>query len=320
MIRRFTQWVSGAMPQTSGASRSARANQPQRLPPRWRAPGVLLAWLVPLACVVGVALPATAGAASKGFHIYNLSGYTLKLVGVTGDGNFEGRPPDGALLPPSAYQDFEVQYVFLGNDQTDIVDYKILGADGAQVGAYRATLHLRPSYAIPTYSECAITIGACTARPLGSTGPGDRTGLTLTVLDPPGTVHDVRTTLEQAAVLKELCDSDGQATCAFNPTSQVAVDSPPHQWGKALENATDDPQDAKVTVKDKVGASDTLGGEVSGSVKILKTVELGLSVKYEHKWGSPVHLGVSGHRGSVGSSADSRIRRVVELGRSLRTA
>ncbi len=47
---------------------------------------------------------------SRGFHIYNLSSYRMKLLSITGDGNFEGRPNDGdVLMPGVGFHDIEVQ-------------------------------------------------------------------------------------------------------------------------------------------------------------------------------------------------------------------
>lgn len=46
---------------------------------------------------------------SRGFHIYNQTSKPITLTKITGSGNFEGRPADGAVLNPGSYQDIEVQ-------------------------------------------------------------------------------------------------------------------------------------------------------------------------------------------------------------------
>jgi hypothetical protein len=64
---------------------------------------------------------------SRGFLIYNLSSHPLKLINISGDGKFEGRPEDGAVLMPGVgYHDIEVQWVWLSN-QANTATYAILG-------------------------------------------------------------------------------------------------------------------------------------------------------------------------------------------------
>ena len=46
----------------------------------------------------------------------------MTLKEIDGDGNFEGRPNVGSVLPPGQYADFEVQYRWL-SDQNDDAKY-----------------------------------------------------------------------------------------------------------------------------------------------------------------------------------------------------
>ncbi|MDQ2802710.1 MAG: hypothetical protein M3Y41_08500, partial [Pseudomonadota bacterium] len=195
--------TSAGTPVGSAATEAQPAGLETRLgkPRRRHARAALLGWLVPLACVVGFCLPSTASAASIGFHIYNLSGTTLRLTSVTGDGYFEGRPADGTLLPPGAYQDFEVQTRAF-TVQNDTAIYSIEG----QPGQFIVRMTNDNNY-LNVDAECDATGPyGCMASGKHRYGIGYGDSPTASFLDPPGTVHDVPAGQgqAQAAVLNQL--------------------------------------------------------------------------------------------------------------------
>jgi hypothetical protein len=99
-------------------------------------------------------------------------------------------------------------------------------------------------------------------------------------------VYDLPASLAQAQAqaLKSLCDGGNAANCQFRATSEAQVDSPTHPVGNALINDTDEPQDTRVTIEDKVGSTDSVevGVKVGGEIAELLDVEV--SAKYGHEW------------------------------------
>ncbi len=102
--------------------------------------------------------PAAASAdLTDGFHVYNMSSAPIKLVKV--NGTFDGTPPIGSVLEPSAthYQDFEGVYHFLTSDLY-YVDYDVLNS-GARIGDFLADLMIS-NFNVPS-ADCRTTVGDC---------------------------------------------------------------------------------------------------------------------------------------------------------------
>jgi RTX calcium-binding nonapeptide repeat (4 copies) len=245
---------------------------------------------VGLACALAVALltASPASAKSRGFEVYNLSSHPLKLIKADGRAApgsqrcnayggpadcWEGRPIDGAVLNPGAEpQDFELQYVFLAHREADLT-YDIVGT-GKQF-----TAHL-DVYSSENDSTCSIPrdIGRCTAE-----------GLTLTVIDPPGTTHDIGPgqAQEQAGTLRELCTKSSAAKCDFNPTKEEKINAPSHLVGDPLTNCQDEKAEKKLIKEDKVAQENSLGIEIGVEAQtdfIFEKVKVSVTTKYEHKW------------------------------------
>lgn len=99
--------------------------------------------------------------ASRGFQVYNLSSHPIRLVNVTGDGNFEGRPPDGAIATSGVgYHDFAVTFEFFST-QSDTANYDILGDGGSMIGDFRAMMKVYGGDAL-TESNSNTTVGTST--------------------------------------------------------------------------------------------------------------------------------------------------------------
>ncbi len=97
---------------------------------------------------------------SRGFPTFNMSSHTIKLINITGDGNFEGRPADGTLVPPNDYSDIEVQWKFLST-QNDTAHYAILGQDGQPVGTFDVMMKVWGIDGSHN-ATCTTSIGRCT--------------------------------------------------------------------------------------------------------------------------------------------------------------
>jgi hypothetical protein len=230
---------------------------------------------------------------SQGFHIYNLSSHRLKLVSVTGSGNFEGRPNDGDILQPGVgYHDWEVQYRWV-SPQFDRVTYQILDDGGQVVGKLTADLTVTGDVPPAVDSDCSTTFGTCSAD--------DKT---LTFTDPPGTVIDLPAGQgeAQAQSLKQFCQQGSAAMCTFTPTKEEHTLGPAHQFGNAVQNYTDEEDDTTVSAKDTVVTTDSVGVEVSTQAEIAEVVKVAVSATYgrqwttEHDFSQDVDVKVAPHR------------------------
>ena len=199
---------------------------------------------------------------SRGFHIYNQTSKPITLTKITGDGNFEGRPADGAVLNPGSYQDIEVQ-LRAASIQRDTAYY----SDGTQVDMAVDAFG-------GTWIEKFVTPG----------GYGWTDYYTNAyVYDPPGTVQNLGPDQKQtqADALNQLCQT-GAASCTFTPTAEDHILGDDHVVGEAAVNP--DNFDMKTTIEaaDKVGESDSVGVELTLGVKA--AVEAEVTAKYEHEW------------------------------------
>jgi hypothetical protein len=277
-------WGPGSIAARRGAGYGVAVleSQWERLLRRWWARVALLGCSISLATAVALALPAGASASTRGFHVYNLSGYTLRLVSTTGD--FYYRHDDGDLLEPGSYQDFEVTfYYFSDNDTT--AHYDIIDGSDNVVGQFTVDMDVGAGNNFgPLSSSCSVqssgtSFGPCQAGMAGNPE-------TINFLDPPGTVHDIPAGQgqDQADVLKQLCNADADATCKFSPTSETQVDSPTHQVGDALVNNTDEDQDTSIATTDTLQESNSLSISASAETDIFETVKVKVTAAYGHVW------------------------------------
>jgi hypothetical protein len=216
---------------------------------------------------------------SRGFHIYNLTSKPMTLLSVTGDGNFEGKPDVGSVLPPGQYADFEVQYRFAYNQNDDIVY-----TDGIHVGAipgvnmFDAHLTVKGQDGT-TSSSCTVTSGTDTC-----TDPSDN-GIVIGFLEPAGTVvnYDSAHAQQQANALNELCTFDADAHCTFTPTNETHLNGEQHQVGDTFTNDSNLEADAAITRKDTVDISDSDNIPLTADSELFKIANASISATYNHE-------------------------------------
>ncbi len=241
-------------------------------------------YAIVLGCaLMGLLLADPAGAASRGFKIYNLSSHPLRVLGVEelgfgpGPGDvyryaFEGRPDDGAvLMPGEPPHDWELQYAFTYTNGVR-VNYQVVGTDRIFI----ANLIVSP---YSNESTCDVAVGSCSAQ-----------SLTLTVSDPEGTVVDVPAdrAQEQAQTLRQLCTSTSAATCAFTPVRREESFAPTVVAGRVVGNCNEEDElETTIEAKDTVEVSNSVG--VSAEAKfetnfIFEKAEVAVKTKYEREW------------------------------------
>jgi hypothetical protein len=212
---------------------------------------------------------------SRGFHVYNWSSYPIRLGGVAGSENFEGRPNDGDILAPGlGPHDFEVTFEYF-SDQSDTAGYQILDDNGAVIGVFNVTMNVKSQDGL-TGSSCNTTVGICNAN-----------NTTVTLSDPPGTVYDIPAGQgqAQAQVLRQYCNDGNQASFTFTVTKEESVLGPEHQVGDAYVNATGRVQPPyEIDLTDTVGTTDSVEVALEIGVKIAKIVSVAVTAKYSHTW------------------------------------
>jgi hypothetical protein len=213
-------------------------------------------------------------AASRGFDIVNLSSHRIKLLNITGDGNFEGRPPDGAVLHPGVgRQRVEVQYR-LFSKQVDTAHYEILDRAGFQFGIFTVTMTV--DAVGDAYLSCQTTHGRC-----------HRDGTTAELRDPLGTVIDIGAGQgeDQARALESFCQTDNAATCTFTPTfSDTRFQTALHTIGAPANNTSAQPRTFLIGGPDRVGITASIPISVSTEVRIADVVSAGLKATYNRTW------------------------------------
>jgi hypothetical protein len=221
--------------------------------------------------------PTNVACCSKGFRIYNLSSHPIKLINITGDGNFDGRPADGAVLKPGEVTDVEVVERFCCNDN-DTAHFAILDAKGAQIGTYEVNMHVEGPH---DSSTCAASIGQCTADEQGNLGSPRPN----TLADPPGTEIPLGPDQKQAQaqVLNQLCQA-GAASCSFTLTKEEREAwSPEHQVGNTVENHTNEPSKTDLEWVDAFDVKDSYEVGAKVGVNIFEMVEAEVSATYGHE-------------------------------------
>lgn len=240
-----------------------------------------------LALTGALIFPAAAGAASRGFDVYNLSGHPIKLLDVTPVGTatcgspycgFEGGPPIGAVLQPGMGDHYEVTYHFGLSTQGDAT-YAILGDNGQQIGTFVATMQV---YSVTINQvKCATDVGNCSPE-----SSSLLEGSTVILLDPPGTVHDVPAGQgqAQAAVLKQYCVNGNFATCVFTATSESQFEGAKHFITSYANNDTKVTNDFMYSQGDTVQSSNSLDLNVTAGEKLFDVVDASINGSYHHTW------------------------------------
>jgi hypothetical protein len=265
---------SGPDPQLT-AGRSTR-----RLLDGWTSRLALLGCLMTLTAGIAMALPAGASAATRGFHVYNLSGYTLRLVSTTGD--FYSKPNDGDDLTPGAYSDFEVvSYFFVNNLAT--ATYNVMVGTGVYG---QLTVNMEVDNQFVSYG---YIVSSCEGSwPYGQVGTCSANDTTINFLDLPGTVNNIPAGQGQAQadVLNQLCTEDSAARCTFNATNEIDIDSPTHQVGDALVNNTSVDQHTSIATTDTLTQSDSVGLTTKVQAALSKIIDISIQASYNHTWTS----------------------------------
>lgn len=113
----------------------------------------------------GSAKTSTSGAvarvlATRGFLVYDLSQFPIKLLNISGDNNFETRPSDGSILEAkSAWHRFEVELTPLPRPQRNTAHYAILQTSG------RFNVHMEAAV-LSVEARCdTVTVGTCLVSP-----------------------------------------------------------------------------------------------------------------------------------------------------------
>jgi hypothetical protein len=248
-----------------------------------------------LAIVVACALAGTlltagsADARSSGFHIYNLTAHPLELRAVKDaccgwgsakfdKGNKSPLPPaEGYVLMPGVPQHIELVYSdfttyganlqYRGHDGGGDLVANILVSTGRSPGCSIG----RPSNAFAGYQ--------CTVK-----------GSTITILEPPGTVHEVprESSQEQAEILRQLCRDNSSAKCKFKPIRRTPTLTQSHLVGKPVTNCDDETEvEFRIKEEDKVGSTNSVGIEIGTEVGFEAfgaKVKVEIKAKYGHEW------------------------------------
>jgi hypothetical protein len=243
------------------------------------------------ACVIAVLLvPATASASTTGFHIFNFTSTPLKLDSVGVEFDFAGGsdaplpPREGDVLQPGADGD---------HNHIELVYYPFSSANVATLDYKRGNQTIS---VFATDGHCFTCFGrdpqiSCTSVPRDLRCLVD--GSTLTITDPPGTVHNVPAdhSQEQLEVLRALCSKANELIkCKFDPKrrDREAFGSP-HLVGGVIPNCTEKEVLHKVKTKDKEIASNSYGISYTAETEFkfpFGAVKLALEQKYEHEWGT----------------------------------
>jgi hypothetical protein len=235
-----------------------------------------VALMAVLTSVAALAIPSAASALTGGFDVFNLSSYKLKLVAVEGDRSFESSPDIGSVMNLASSQHAEVN-LWAFTVQRNTFSYDAIAPDGSVAGRVRVQFELTSGGAQFTY--CVSVQGPLRCETGGSSRRAE-------ILDPPGTVHEIppREGQAQAEVLSSLCIADTSAKCAFTPTRQDSVISPTHPVGNELVNNTDQEQETRVEIRDRVGWSNSVGLDVEVGGELFEVVKVSVTAKYEHEW------------------------------------
>jgi hypothetical protein len=215
---------------------------------------------------------------SSSERVENLTSYEMRLVNITGDGNFEGRPADGTTYLSGRSADFEVQRKWM-RSQHDVAHFEFLDGNGARVGTGDLDLRLSGGVFDSTMSFTPTTTGL----PVTSDVNGEQNVLTLT--DSGATTHDVDASDPRGqAVLKALDGDSSDITWNFTPEKKELTTSPTTVLGAAVDNATGTPNSTQITRSNTVTSTNTVGVELGAKLKLRDVLELQLKINFSHTW------------------------------------
>jgi hypothetical protein len=245
-----------------------------------RVRAIVLAGVIPL--LAAASFPTAASAYSRGFKVYNLSSHPIELLGVSGAA-FDSTPPVGSVLQPGVgYQDFEETYEF-GQTTTGSANYAILDADGHPSGTkFFATMQIYNVSTTYAGSVATGTPGIPVVPVVASTNGTD----TSTLLDPPGTVHNILAGQgqAQAAVLKQYCVDGNSATCDFNTISEKQFEGAQHFITSYANHDPKITNDLSYTEGDTIGSSNSVEVSVTAGTKLFDIVDASITATYNHTW------------------------------------
>ena len=246
-----------------------------------------------VACALAGSLvgAATAGAASAGFHVWNLTGKPLRVNtielknGAAFDTSEDApvRPKVNDLLQPGvdSGRKFDHNHIELrrGSDEDALIFYA--GANGY----YSAGLNQSNAFGIPYH------FATCTGP---STGLCKVDGSWAFFFDPPGTELqlDAADPQKQSDSLLQLCTNANVkemkfVKCEFDPTDRdTEAFGSPHVVG-TLPNCLDREVEEDFEREDKVGTENSLGVKVSAETKeefLFESVKVSIETEYKHKW------------------------------------
>jgi hypothetical protein len=250
--------------------------------------------VVAACALASLLVPASASARNTtGFHVYNLSGSSLKLTTFVVDPGFDESknapipPEEGDVLKPGLdktddadHNNFEVRYRTLYRNSA-VLKYK----------GPRGVFHV-----ILEDSECSDCRYKPRAYCVEESGYQCQTeGTTVFILDPPGTVNRVTADHpgDQAEILREICTEKNVAAkdlvkCKFKPTKRIRdAFGNPHVVGGVRRNCTDHEIEHGIVDGDTVGTSNSLGIKLGFETKINifgQEVKSSLETEYEHEW------------------------------------
>jgi hypothetical protein len=246
-----------------------------------------LAYVIGLAIIGALVAPSAASAISTHFTVINATSYALKLNDIATPTaqdtparidrtDVPGRPPDGAVIPSGTTAGFEVTYFFLSTNGGR-ADFSLLNGDQA-VGAAHVTMVQYGLGGVRT--DCRIDNSSTLCAGAGQDSSS------VTVIDPPGTVHDVPASLkqQQADALKTLCANGNAASCHFTANKQAHLESEPHQVGGHVDNPHDYDEKTTIHLKDTVGTSDSVDVGITAGTELFEVVKVEVEAKYSHEW------------------------------------
>ncbi len=253
---------------------------------RLRRRGRLVAAILPAALAAVSLFPAAASAYTRGFHVYNDSGYTLVLSSIkveSGDSSDFDHPPIGSSLAPgssgSTYHDFELDYLAFR-----VVEIEVTYDAYANTPPHGLSGSVSFNFYVDGGGSPSAT---CVPSSAVDCTPSDWTaGTDVHALNPSGTkIVDVPgLPRAQGDVLRQHCSTSGMATCRFYPSSEERIFPPKHQVGETLINVSPQVQTATVNVADTVGQTNSVGLTLSKRWRIYAALDHAIAVTHGHHW------------------------------------
>ncbi|WP_256103458.1 hypothetical protein [Streptomyces sp. ODS05-4] len=230
-----------------------------------RCAGVVLAGIT---CAGIISSPAAFAAPQKaqdltqGFHITNLTGYTLKR--------------QGEVLKPGDVVDHEVTF-HLGSNTREVDAYQAVDEKGAYQGRIIFTFDVNDinqpsSQCSPDDFETGLACGGG--------------GKDVQVLDAKPKTYDVPASDSQriADVLNTLCADGKPAQCSFDAKKEESVLEPGKVYGNPVANNTDKDATTTISASDTVTNTDLVEAGFRISASLTKAINAEINAKYSHTW------------------------------------